>query len=161
MKTQKNQRAKAAIYSLFALMIVGTLTISFVSAYKGDYTVKGPNCNEERHDAMEVAFESSDYSAWHDLMAEDGRHPRVLDVVTESNFDTFAQAHTAAQNGDYETARELRAELGLNNGNGPQDGTGHKMGQGEGQQMHRNNCIDADNDGNCDNSGSGQGKGRR
>ena len=82
MKTQKNRHAKAAISGLFALMIVGTLTISFVSAYRGDYTVEGPNCNEERHDAMEVAFESSDYGAWRDLMTEDERHPRVLDVVT-------------------------------------------------------------------------------
>lgn len=161
MKTRKNQRAKAAIYGLFALMVVGMLTISFVSAYRGDYTVEGPNCNEERHDAMETAFNTLDYGAWHDLMTEDGRHPRVVDVVTEENFETFAQAHAAAQNRDHETARELRAELGLNNGNGPKDGTGHKMGpQGKGQQMHRNNCVDPDNDGNCDNSGSGQGKGR-
>ncbi|RLG13268.1 MAG: hypothetical protein DRN71_05150 [Candidatus Nanohalarchaeota archaeon] len=156
MKTQKNRHAKAAIYGLFALMVVGTLTISFASAYRGDYTVKGPNCNEERHEAMETAFESSEYTAWSNLMAEDGRHPRVLDVVTESNFDTFAQAHAAAEYGDYELAANLRAELGLNNGNGPQDGNGHKMGQGEGQQRHRNNC----DDGNCGNMGSGQGKGR-
>ena len=158
MNTHKNRRAKAAIYSLFALMVVGTLTISFVSAYRGDYTVEGPNCNDERHDAMEVAFESSDYGAWYNLMTEDERHPRVLDAVTESNFETFAQAHAAANNGDYELAANLRAELDLNNGNGPQDGNGHKMGQDKGQQMHRNNCVDADN---CDNSGLGQGKGRR
>lgn len=155
MKTQKNRRAKSAIYGLFALMVVGMLTISVVSAYRGDYTVEGPNCNEERHEAMETAFDTPDYDAWSDLMTEDGRHPRVVDVVTVDNFGTFAEAHAAAQNGDYETARELRAELSLNNGNGLRDGTGHKMGQGEGQQMHRNNYVDADN------SGLGQGKGRR
>ena len=155
MKTQKNRRAKAAIYGLFALMVVGMLTISVVSAYRGDYTVEGPNCNEERHEAMETAFDTPDYGAWYNLMTEDGRHPRVVDVVTVDNFGTFAEAHAAAQNGDYETARELRAELSLNNGNGPGDGTGHKMGQGEGQQMHRNNYVDADN------SGSGKFKGRR
>ncbi len=161
MKTRKNRRAKAAIYGLFALMAVGILlSTNFVSAYRGDYTVEGPNCNEERHDAMETAFNTLGYSTWHDLMTEDGRHPRVVDVVTGTNFETFAQAHAAAQNGDYETARELRAELGLNDGNGPKDGTGHKMGQDKGQQMHKNNCVDADNDGNCGNSGLGQGKGR-
>ena len=155
MKTQKNRHTKAAIYGLFALMVVGMLTISFVSAYRGDYTVEGPNCNEERHEAMDAAFDTPDYEAWYNLMTEDERHPRVVDVVTESNFGTFAAAHAAAQTGDYETAGELRAELGLNNGNGPRDGTGHKMGQGEGQQMHRNKYVDAGN------SGSGQGKGRR
>ncbi len=161
MKTQKNRRAKAAVFGLFALMVVGMLTISIVSAYRGDYTVKGPDYNDERHDAMEAAFETSDYDEWYTLMTEDERHPRVVDVVTESNFETFAQAHAAAQNGKDETAADLRAELGLNDGNGLAGGTGHKMGLGEGQLMQKNNCIDANSDGYCGNSGTEQGKGRR
>jgi hypothetical protein len=152
------------IFGLLALMIVGLVaSTSLVSAYRGDYSVKGPNNSEERHEAMEDAFESLDYDAWYALMTEDGRHPRVVDVVTESNFATFAEAHEAGEKGDTTLAAELRAQLGLNNGNGPKDGTGFgkSQGMGQGQRMQKNNVADADNDGNCNNAGLGQGRGRK
>jgi len=155
---------KTAIFGLLALMVVGMVfSTSMVGAYRGDYSVKGPDYNEERHELMENAFDTLDYGAWSELMTEYGRHPRVVDVVTKSNFETFVQAHDAGENGDYETASELRAELGLNDGNGPKDGSGYGKGQGnvQGQRMQQNNFIDADNDGNWDNTGSRQGRGRR
>lgn len=166
MKKQKKQRffEKTKIFGMLAFMIVGMIfSTSIVNAYKGDYLVKGPNYNEERHILMENAFDALDYDSWHDLMTEDGRHPRVAAVVTESNFETFVKAHEAGVNGDYETAFTLRSELGLNNGNGPMDGTGYGKGngQGRGQRMQKNNFIDLDNDGICDNIGLRQGKGRR
>jgi len=133
---------KATIFGLLALMVVGLVaTAGLVSAYRGDYSVKGPDCDEERHEAMEQAFESNDYDAWYALMTEDGRHPRVVDVVTEDNFETFVLAHEAGEDSDYETVAVLRAELGLNNGMGPRDGTGlgKGMGQGKGQGMQQNN----------------------
>ncbi len=145
---------KTTIFGLLALMVVGLVAAAgLVSAYRGDYTIKGPDCDEERHEAMENAFESNDYSAWKELMTENGKHPRVVDVVTEDNFETFVKAHEAGENGDYETAAELRAELGLNNGNGPKDGTGYGKSQGKGMQHNR--------DGNYNNEGLGQGRGRR
>ncbi len=126
---------KGTIFGLFALLVVGMVfSASMVSAYRGDYSVKGPNYNEDRHVAMQNAFDSLDYDAWKELMTEDGRHPRVVEVVTESNFETFVQAHEAGENGDYETAAQLRAELALYNGNGPKDGTGY----GRGQRMQQN-----------------------
>jgi hypothetical protein len=131
------------IFGLFALLFVGMiLSTSLVSAYRGDYSVKGPDYSEERHEAMKAAFETLDYDAWRELMTENGRYGRVVDVVNEDNFVKFAEAHEAAENGDFETARELRAELGLNNGNGPRDGTGFGKGMGHGK-------------------GQGQGLGRR
>ena len=145
----------ATIFGLLALMVVGLLTTtSLVSAYRGDYSVEGPNCNGERHESMENAFESYDYNVWRELMTENGKHPRVVDVVTESNFETFVRANEAGKNGNYETAATLRAELGLNNGQGPRDGSGHSISQGKGQGMQHNN------DGNYGNNGLGQGKGR-
>ena len=155
---------KTAIFGMLALMVVGMVfSTGMVSAYRGDYSVEGPDYNEERHELMENAFDSLDYGAWEELMTETGRSPRVVDVVTESNFETFVQAHEAGKSGDLETASALRAELGLNNGNGPRDGSGYGKGQGkgQGQKMQQNNFIDADNDGNCDNMGSRQGRGRR
>ena len=154
------------IFGMFALLVVGIMiSTTMVSAYRGDYTTQGPNYNEERHEVMEEAFETMDYEAWYGLMTEDGRHGRVVEIVTEKNFVKFVEAHEAAENGDYETAAKIRAELGLNNGNGPKDGTGFGKGmgqhRGQGQRMQQNNFIDADNDGNCDNIVSRQGRGRR
>ena len=147
---------KTVIMGLLALLVVGAVfSTSIASAYRGDYTTQGPNYDEERHELMEEAFDTLDYDAWYALMTEDGRHPRVVDVVTEENFDVFIQAHEAGINGDHEEAFALRTELGLNNGYGPKDGTGFGkgMGQGRGQRMQQNSFIDLDNDGNCDNMG--------
>ncbi len=100
-------------FAMFALLFAGLIaSMGLVSAYRGDYAAP----NEERHSAIEAAFESQDYDAWHALMTEDGRHPRVVDVVTKDNFETFASAREAALNGDSETAKGLREELGLNKG---------------------------------------------
>ncbi len=130
---------KTTIFGLLALIIIGMLaTAGLVSAYRGDYLVKGPECNEQRHDAIESAFQSKDYGAWKQLMTETGRNPRVLDMINEDNFAVFAEAHEAGKSGDYETAAALRAELGLNNGNGPRDGTGHGKTEGKQQGMQHN-----------------------
>ena len=137
---------KNTITALSMFAIVGLLlSVSIASAYRGDYNVEGPNCSDERHELMEQAFGSGDYDAWYVLMTQDDRHPRVVDVVTEENFETFVQAHEAAENGDHETAAQLRAELGLNNGNGPRDGTGHGAGNQEnkGQKMQHKFFGDA------------------
>jgi hypothetical protein len=109
--------------SIFALGIIVLLGISFVATYQGDYSVKGPNYSEERHDAMHSAFDNLDYDTWITLMTESGRNPRVLTVVTEDNFATFVEAHKAGEAGDFKKADELMAELGLRNGSGLKDGT--------------------------------------
>lgn len=157
---------KTRIFGILAILVVGLFaTAGIASAYRGDQSANGPYCSEERHEAMQNAFESEDYDAWYALMTEDGRHPRVVDVVTESNFETFVQVHDAGKSGDLETASALRAELGLNNGHGPKDGTGFGKGRGnamgQGQRMQQNNFVDVDNDGNCDNIGQKLGRGRR
>jgi len=116
--------------SVFALGIVALLGVSLVAAYQGDYSVKGSDYSEDRHEAMENAFDNLDYNAWVALMTTSGRHPRVLDVVTEDNFVTFVEAHDAMEDGDFDRAAELRADLGLNNGMGPKNGTGFGGGKG-------------------------------
>lgn len=150
---------KATIFGLLALMVVALLTTtSLVNAYRGDYSVKGPNYTEDRQEAMENAFESFSYEAWYELMTEDGRHPGVVEVITEDNFERFIQAHEAGLNGYSETARELRSKLGLNTGPGPEAGRGHGRGLGQykEQRMHKN--LFAECDGNCDLRGFGHGK---
>lgn len=155
---------KTVIFGLLALMVVGILTTtSIVSANRGDYSVQGNNYNEERHELMENAFDTVDYDEWHNLMTEDGRHPRVVDVVTEDNFEIFVQAHEASVSGDYETASALRAELGLNDGTCSKDGSRHGEGRGKGQsqRMQHDGFIDSDNDGTCDNIGSRHERGQK
>lgn len=123
--------------SIFALGMIALLGVSFVAAYHGDSSVQGPNYSEERHEAMEAVFADLDYDAWVELMSEDGRHPRVLDVVTEDNFATFVEMHEAMEAGDFETADELRVDLGLGLGNGAGHGkgSGHGKGMGQGSGM--------------------------
>ncbi|MBU0466784.1 MAG: hypothetical protein KJ718_03175 [Nanoarchaeota archaeon] len=128
MKNKKNMNK--AFVSLGILGVVALLGMSMVFAYQGDPNTKGPDYSEERHEAMEQAFDNLDYDAWVALMSESGRSPRVLTIVTEDNFATFAEAHGAMENGDMDLTQELRAELGLNNGIGPKDGNGFGSGKG-------------------------------
>lgn len=97
-----------------------------ILAYKGDPNVKGPNYTEDRHDAMENAFETNDYSAWKALMPGRGR---VTEVITADNFSRFAKAHELAEQGRTEEASAIRTELGL----GQQNGSGRGQGTGCGR----------------------------
>jgi hypothetical protein len=121
------EKMKSTIIAVFALLLLFGAT-GIVDAYRGDYSAKGPNCNPERHEKITAAMDALDYSAWYELMTENGRHPRVVDVVTEANFPTFVQAHKAGVSRDLETAQALRLELGLNNGQGRKDGS---VGRGQ------------------------------
>lgn len=89
------------------------------SAYRGDPLNKGPNYSPERHEAMEKAFESKDYSAWVGLMSGRGR---VTQVINESNFAKFAEAHELAEQGKIVEAQKIRQELGLGLHNGARQG---------------------------------------
>ena len=108
-----------------------------VSAYQGDYTQKGPNCDEERHEAITSAFENNDYNAWKEQMQDKGR---VAQVINEDNFAKFAQAHRLAQEGNYDEADAIRQELGLRTRNGEKVGAGFRQSkmQGSGQGMGMN-----------------------
>jgi hypothetical protein len=90
-------------------------------AYRGDATVKGPNYTEERHTAMEKAFETKDYATWKNLMEGKGR---VTQVVTQDHFAKFAEAHELFEAGKTQEAVAIRAELGLGLRNGSGQGAG-------------------------------------
>jgi hypothetical protein len=117
---------KKTILGLGALAVILGGAIAFTNnsqAYKGDPNVKGPNYSEERHTAMQKAFETNDYEAWKNLMAGRGRATQVINV---DNFAKFAQAHKLALEGKTEEAQKIRAELGL----GLRNGTGSGRGMG-------------------------------
>lgn len=117
---------KKTILGLGALAIILGGAIVFANssqAYKGDPNVKGPNYSEERHSAMEKAFENNDYAAWKSLMQGRGR---VAQVINKDNFAKFAEAHKLALEGKTAEAQKIRTELGLGlkNGNGGGRGMG-------------------------------------
>ncbi|MFA5961325.1 MAG: hypothetical protein WC848_01425 [Parcubacteria group bacterium] len=117
---------KKTIIGLGALAIILGGAVAFANssqAYEGDPNVKGPNYSEERHEAMLEAFKNNDYNAWKSLMAGRGR---AMQVVNESNFARFAEAHRLAESGDLAGAQKIRAELGL----GLKNGTGAGRGMG-------------------------------
>lgn len=109
---------------LTALALGGAIfTPRAVFAYRGDPAVKGTNYTEERHTAMERAFETKDYNAWKALMTGKGK---VIQVINAQNFTKFAEAHELAEQGKFDEANKIKAELGL----GLRNGSG--MGQGAG-----------------------------
>lgn len=72
----------------------------------------------EQHQALLEAIENRDYEAWKSII--DSR-PKITDFVTADNFETFAQMHDYMQAGDFEQAKALREELGI-------EGVGFGMG---------------------------------
>lgn len=122
---------------LGSLALAGIIAIP-VFAYQGDPAVQGPNYTPERHDQMTQAFEGNDYQAWKELMEQNTRRGRVMDVVNEDNFAQFAEAHRLALAGDREGAVAIRAELGLGTGGG--QGRGMKDGSGRGARRGAGNC---------------------
>jgi len=117
---------------IFAVLAVSLFAVSMVFAYQGDPGVQGPNYSEERHEEMQEAFEGLDYQAWYDLMTEDGRHPKIVGVITEDNFDEFVEARNAAHNGNLGALKEFKGSLGLGLGQ-MKHGNGEALGQGKGQ----------------------------
>jgi hypothetical protein len=149
-------KSKKIYVSLAVLTLILTAGVASVSAYQGDYSKTGPNCTPERHEAMEAAFNNNDYNAWAEQMTGKGR---VTQVINESNFSQFAEAHRLGQAGDTAGADALREKLGLRTsngermgagykgGNGGQNGQGRKQGQGQGGSR---NFVDNNGDGVCD-----------
>jgi len=108
----------------FALAIAAVAIASPSLAYRGDPSIQGPDCSDERHAIMEEAFQDNDYGAWKELMNGRGR---VAQVVNADNFSRFAEAHKLAEEGSLEEAKAIRVELGL----GLKNGSGRDHGQRE------------------------------
>jgi hypothetical protein len=123
--------------TIFVIALIGILAVFagafIVSAYRGDPNAVGPNYDSERHAEIQAALDASDYNAWVAAMTADGKHPKVVDKITEENFAKFVAARNAALSGDTQTANQLRQELGLGYGQGKH--LGQMMGKG-----NRGNC---------------------
>lgn len=116
-------------FLIMVLLVLGAgmlfKTTSSVFAYRGDPTAQGPNCTQERHEAMIKAFENNDYNAWKNLRQGNGR---ITQVINEGNFARFAEMRRLMLDGKTEEANQIRAELGLGLGNG--SGNAQEKGYG-------------------------------
>lgn len=101
------------------------LTAPAAEAYRGDYSVKGPNYTVERETAMQAVMQSNDYEGWKKLMTANGNNPGVLRKIdTKEEFLKFAEAYRLAHAGKTAEAAAIRTSLGLGNGGGMHNGSG-------------------------------------
>lgn len=150
-----NKKVMLGFLAIFVLGIIGLAGLGY--AYKGDPSVKGPNYDADIQAQLEAAMDANDYDAWLQVR-EDNNLPtrgKIFSVITEENFDLYVEMHEANLAGDYETADEIRSELGLGQGSMKRAGSHGQMkgqgsrGSGSGQRM--NSFVDSDNNGVCDN----------
>jgi len=105
---------------------------------------------KEKREEVKKAFEAKDYEAWKTIITQDGRTPKILETITEENFDRLVEMHELKKEGKYEEAKEIRDELGLKDkkgcrgnkdrgnregGNGENKGKGRNFKQNRGQRQ--------------------------
>lgn len=113
---------------LTGVIIGGAVLSTALSAYayNGPGTESNNQMNSDRQAIME-ALDNSDYQTWYNLVKETKRGEEILQVINETNFAQYVEAHKLMQNGDKEGAKEIMDELGIvppqgeMNG-GPEDG---------------------------------------
>lgn len=128
---------KLILYSALVAGTVGMLALGANTAFAGT-TSYGPNHTEEREAAIDTALKNQDVNAWKEIMTENGRSPRVVEVVdTKEELAKFAQMREYKQAGEDEKAQEIRTELGLGSGYG----YGKGNGTGNGRAMRNGDCV--------------------
>jgi len=111
---------------IIALFIIGLIAVGAM-ATSGSWNPEKKAEWQEKMAPMKEAIEAGDYEAWKSAVEDLGWDSK-LDKINEDNFDIFVAMHQAKQEGDFETAKQLREELGFT-------GFGkHKRGYGDGQE---------------------------
>jgi hypothetical protein len=113
-----NKKILVGVVSLATLGIMGAGL--YANAYQGDPNTRAPWFSQERHDAMQKAFENNDYNAWKNL-SQENNNARVgwkFSKVTPENFPRFSEMHRLMKEGKFDEASRIRAELGLGNRGG-------------------------------------------
>lgn len=117
------------------LITAGWLAAVSTFAYQWTPGVQNPNPTDPvRHESMQKALETNNYTEWKNLMAGKG----VLNkITTEAQFKSFIAMRDAYAKGDMTTYNKLKAELWL----GQKDWSGQKQWLRNGQRngMGRNN----------------------
>ena len=137
----------AAGFMVALLLTVITANSSF--AYFGDRDDQNKNFDSERFEQIQLertnhreimrnAMESGDYNTWKTTLENSPRGVKMLEIINEDNFSKLKEAHQLAQSGDYEGAKAIRDELGLQKG--LMRGTNQRRGMRDGTRgMNRSN----------------------
>jgi len=125
---------KLMMSGLMAL-VLGLGISSNVFAYQGDFSQKGPNCNQELREEMTKVMEEGDYEKWKDLVSKKSPNGRVDEVINQDNFSKFREAWMLAQDGKIKEANTIRKELGLRTSDGERPFDGARRGLGKGQNQ--------------------------
>ncbi len=84
---------------------------------------------KEKREAMDEVFENGTYEDWLAVQSECPYGKKMNEMITEENFEQFAEMHLLKQAGDYAGAKEIWKELGLEDYR-----KGHKKGFGKGMK---------------------------
>ena len=141
-KKQKVTIAALLVFSVIGAGFVSAFPMGFGGFFNKDLTAEELEALTEERQQMTQAIENNDYTTWKTLMEE--RLDRMKAELTEENFNLLVERHNqmeernqlreqireALQNGDYETAVQLREQLGSLGGSGCPRGefSGHRMG---------------------------------
>lgn len=69
----------------------------------------------KNNSAVTAALENGDYNAFVEAMTVNGKTPKMLEYVTEANFDKYVEMHDLLKEGKKEEAKAIADELGLPN----------------------------------------------
>jgi len=135
-KKQKIAITVLLIFSVIAVGFVSAFPMGFGGFFNKDLTTEELKTLVEENQQMTQAIENGDYDTWKTLMEE--RIEKMKSELTEENFNQIVENHNqmkermeieqqikeAIQNGDYETAVQLREQLSSLGGFGPRGGFG-------------------------------------
>ncbi|MFH0846253.1 MAG: hypothetical protein V1851_02555 [Patescibacteria group bacterium] len=107
---------------------------------------------EARQAQMRSIFENGTYGEWvaqenqnfnEQVARMQTRHQEMLGQITEENYGQFAEAHLLMMNGDFDGAKAIFDELGINRSFGLMDGYSRGMGEGRGNGFgNRKGTVD-------------------
>lgn len=142
----KNKRLLTGGIVFTLLMTVSSISV-FATGGDAGIGGNGPEITEEEREKLKEVFEEDDYDAWVEFVTESAgdREFPMLELVTEDNFDKFAEAHLLMIDAHekMEEAHDIMDELGIDQGFGEGKHQGekgmrghHEFGMQEGQGFH-------------------------
>ncbi len=155
----KIKNAAIISFAILAVVFTGVTAVSATgNQNKGEKNNNRPVLTDEQRaemeakreemqaeqEAMQSAITTGDYNTWKSLVeARQAKQVNILDVVSESNFAKFAEMHKLMESKDFEGAKTIAEELGLNNVHGMGMGMGKMMNRGMGNS--RGGCPNSTN----------------
>ncbi|MBU0577943.1 hypothetical protein KJ742_03285 [Patescibacteria group bacterium] len=107
------------IGAVMTLILVFTFTMLGAS-YADEMSeeeVSKPTIEErqEMRSAIHEAISNGDYDTWYSLVSESPRGAKILEIINESNWDQFVEAHQLIEEGraKMQEAHSIMEELGL------------------------------------------------